>query len=207
MVSRNPRPVVVFDLGGVLIDWNPRHLYRSLFDDEAEMEWFLAEVCNDAWNLEQDAGRPFGQAVEEAARRHPDWRPMIEAYWTRWDEMVAGAYDEAVAVLADLRERNVELHALTNWSAETFPVAKRRFDFLGWFESILVSGEEGLVKPDLRIFYLWGSRTGRRPEHCVYIDDSRPNVVAAEKVGFDAIHHRTGETLRGALVERGLLPV
>lgn len=196
---------MVFDLGGVLIDWDPRHLYRDLFDDEDTMEWFLAEVCNDAWNLEQDAGRPFAVGVADAVRRHPAWRSMIEAYFERWDAMIGGAHEETVEVLADLGERGVEVHALTNWSAETFPLARRRFGFLDWFATVLVSGEEKLVKPDLRIFYLMGRRIGRRPQDCISIDDSLPNVVAAAKVGFDAIHYRDGPALRQALVERGLL--
>ncbi|MDX1540711.1 MAG: HAD-IA family hydrolase [Geminicoccaceae bacterium] len=204
-MTRPATAAVVFDLGGVLIDGNPRHLYRHRFDDPERMEWFLAEVCNDAWNLEQDAGRPFELAIEEAAARHPEWRAMIEAYFDRWSEMLAGADEAAVGVLAELRDRGLELHALTNWSAETFPIARQRFGFLGWFETILVSGEEQLVKPDLRIFYLLARRTGRRPQACVYIDDSRPNVVAAEKVGFDAIHYKDGPTLREEMIERRLL--
>lgn len=204
MATSGPK-TVVFDLGGVLIDWNPRHLYRGLFDDEATMEWFLAEVCNDAWNLEQDAGRPFADAIEEAAGRHPEWRPLIRAYHERWPEMLNGAHADVVAVLGELRERGAELHALTNWSSETFPVARERFPFLAWFETILVSGEERLVKPDYRIFYRLCRRIGRRPEQCIFIDDSRPNVVSAEKVGFDAILHSDGASLRAALVERGVL--
>jgi 2-haloacid dehalogenase len=205
VTSVRRRPVVVFDLGGVLIDWNPRHLYRDLFDDDAVMEWFLSEVCNDAWNLEQDAGRPFAEAVEEASRRFPDWRPMIRAYHERWDEMLGGAHDDTLGILDELRAAGIELHALTNWSAETFPVARDRFPFLGWFATILVSGEVGLVKPDYRIFYRLAVSIQHRPEACIFIDDSRPNVAAAEKVGFDAIHYRDGATLRAALVERGVL--
>jgi 2-haloacid dehalogenase len=199
------RRAVVFDLGGVLIDWNPRHLYRELFDDPDEMEWFLAEVCNDAWNLEQDAGRPFATAVREASAAHPQYRAMIEAYFERWPEMVRGAYDDTVGVLSDLRAAGIALHALTNWSCETFPIACARFDFLGWFETILVSGEVRLVKPDLRIFYRLAVLTGRRPQECIYIDDSRVNVVAADRVGFDAILHRDGVGLRHELEGRGLL--
>lgn len=199
-------PTVVFDLGGVLIDWNPRHLYRKLFDDPARMEWFLAEVCHDGWNIEQDAGRPFAEAVREASAAHPDWRPMIEAYFERWPEMLKGAYAEPVTVLEELCERGFEVHALTNWSCETFPVAQARFDFLGRFGTIVVSGEERLVKPDQRIFHRLLRRIGRRARDCIYIDDSRVNAVAAEVLGFDTIHHRSGGPLRPELVARGLLP-
>ena len=200
------RPAVVFDLGGVLIDWNPRHLYRKLFDDEAEMERFLGEVCNDAWNLCQDEGRPFAEAVADLAERHAEQRPLIEAYWRRWPEMVRGSIDEAVAVLAELRAAGHELHALTNWSAETFALTRPRFEFLGWFESILVSGEERLVKPDPRIFALLLERIARPAQACVYIDDSQKNVAAAGALGFDAIRYVGAPELRQDLASRGLLP-
>ena len=200
------RPVIVYDLGGVLIDWNPRHLYRKLFDDEATMEWFLAEVCHSAWNEEQDRGRTFAAGIEEAAARHPDHRPLIEAYFVRWGEMVAGEIDGSVTVFEELKKAGYELHALTNWSTETFPVARERFPFLTWFESILVSGEEGLVKPDAPIFELLLERIGRTPAECVYIDDNPKNVWAAAALGFDAIAFQSAAQLRDALCRRGLLP-
>jgi 2-haloacid dehalogenase len=203
--SVGARQVVVFDLGGVLIDWNPRHLYRKLFADEVMMEWFLAEVCHAAWNEEQDRGRTFAAGIEEAAARHPDHRPLIEAYFARWGEMVAGEIDGAVAILAELKDAGHELHALTNWSCETFPIARERFPFLGWFESILVSGEEGLIKPDPRIFQLLLRRIGRTPAACIYIDDNARNVAAAATLGFDAIAFAGVAQLRDALVRRDLL--
>ncbi|MGH6944760.1 MAG: HAD family hydrolase [Geminicoccaceae bacterium] len=200
-------PVVVFDLGGVLIDWNPRHLYRKLFDgDDAAMERFLAEVCTSEWNVRQDAGRPFAEAVAELVQRHPDRRTLIEAYHLRWPEMVAGPIKGSVEILAELREAGYELHALTNWSAETFALTRPRFDFLTWFESILVSADVGLIKPDPRIFELLLERIGRNAGECLYIDDSARNVAAAEALGFDAIHFRNADLLRSDLVRRGLLP-
>ena len=200
-----PRAVIIYDLGGVLIDWDPRHLYRKLFDDEAMMEWFLAEVCHSGWNAEQDRGRTFAAAIEEAAARHPDHRALIEAYFERWGEMVAGEIDGAVAILEELRDAGHELHALTNWSRETFPIARERFAFLDWFESILVSGDEGLIKPDGRIFELLLGRIGRTPAECVYIDDSVKNVVAAGALGLDAIAFQSSAQLRDALERRALL--
>jgi 2-haloacid dehalogenase len=199
------RPVIVFDLGGVLIDWNPRHLYRELFGDEATMERFLAEVCHDAWNAEQDRGRTFAEAIEEAAARHPEQRALIEAYFARWGEMVAGEIDGAVAIVAELRDAGCELHALTNWSYETFPIARERFPFLTWFESILVSAEVGLIKPDPAIFLLLVERIGRTPEECIYIDDNARNVAAAAALGFDAVRFESAAQLRAALVRRGML--
>jgi 2-haloacid dehalogenase len=199
------RPVIVFDLGGVLIDWNPRHLYRKLFDDEVAMERFLEEVCHGAWNLEQDRGRSFADAIEEAALRYPYQRSMIEAYHTRWDEMLAGPIEGSVAILEELAAAGCELHALTNWSAETFPIARPRFAFLDRFETILVSGDERLVKPDARIFQLLLERIAHPAQRCIYIDDSPPNVAAAAALGFDAIPFTSPSALRAALAGRGLL--
>lgn len=199
------KPVVVFDLGGVLIDWNPRHLYRKLFADEATMEWFLAEVCHNEWNREQDGGRLFAAAIEEAALRHPDQRAMIEAFHARWDEMLAGEIAGSVAILEELAAAGYELHALTNWSAETFPIARPRFAFLDRFGIILISGHERLVKPDERIFTLLLERIGHPAQRCIYIDDSAANLAAAAALGFDAIQFTAAPELRTALAERGLL--
>lgn len=196
------RPAVVFDLGGVLIDWNPRYLYRQLFDDDAAMERFLTDVCNDAWNVQQDAGRSFAEAVEEAAGRHPEARPLIEAYWRRWDEMLAGPIDPTVGVLEELAANGVELHALTNWSAETFPIARERYGFLDHFKTIVVSGEERVAKPDARIFEILLARIGRPATACLFIDDSPKNVGAAAALGFDAIRFEAADHLRRALIER-----
>ena len=197
--------VVVFDLGGVLIDWNPRYLYRELFKDEAAMELFLTEVCHAAWNEEQDRGRSFAAAIEEAAARHPGQRALIEAYHHRWEEMLAGPIEGTVGILAELKDGGHELHALTNWSAEKFPIARERYAFLTWFETILVSGEHGLIKPDPRIFELLLERIGREAGACIYIDDNAKNVAAAGSLGFAAVHFQSPEQLRDELAGRGLL--
>lgn len=198
---------VVFDLGGVLIDWNPRHLYRSLFDgDEAAMERFLAEVTTQAWNGEQDAGRPWREAVEVLVAEHPQYRDLIVAYRERWTEMLGGPIEGTVEVLADLRGAGVRLAAVTNWSAETFPVARARYPFLGWFETIVVSGEEGIVKPDPEIFRLVLERTGLRAQETVFVDDSSANVVAAAALGFETVLFRDPGALREELERLGLLP-
>ena len=146
------RSVVVFDLGGVLIDWNPRHLYRKLFQHEAEMEDFLANVCTAQWNLQQDAGRSFTEACAALKLEHPDKSDMIDAWFERFDEMMSGPISGTVDILAELRQREVPIYALSNWSAETFPFAQRRFAFLRWFRAIFLSAEVRLVKPDPRIF-------------------------------------------------------
>lgn len=204
MAETSRRPVVVFDLGGVLIDWDPRHLYRKLIDDEARMEWFLAEVCHPDWNLEQDRGRTFAEAIAEAAARHPGERPLIEAYHQRWGEMMAGPIRGSVTLLEALKDAGYEMHALTNWSAETFPIARRRFAFLDRFETILVSGDEGMVKPDPAIFHLLLERIGHPADACLYVDDSPKNVAAAATLGFDAIAFESAERLRDDLARRDL---
>ena len=151
------------------------------------------------------AGAASRAAIEEAAARHPDQRPMIEAYFARWGEMVAGEIDGAVALLAELKDAGYELHALTNWSAETFPFARGRFAFLDWFQSILVSADVGLIKPDPAIFRLLLERMGRTAAECVYIDDNARNVAAAAALGFDAIAFEGAARLREELGRRSLL--
>jgi 2-haloacid dehalogenase len=191
-----PIAAVVFDLGGVLIDWDPRHLYRQLIADEGFMEWFLAEVCSPSWNAEQDAGRSWAEAVAEAKARHPTHAALIDAYAERWAEMIAGDIAGTVAVLEELAARGVPLYALTNWSAETFHVARDRFAWLGRFRDILVSGEVGMKKPDPRIFRLLAQRIGLEPAAVAFIDDQPDNVAASRALGFRGIRFTTPDALR-----------
>jgi 2-haloacid dehalogenase len=193
---------VVFDLGGVLIDWDPRHLYRKLLADEAAVEEFLATVCTPEWNAEQDRGRPFAEAVAELAERHPEHAAAIAAYHERWPEMVAGDVPGTVEVLADLRAAGVPLYALTNWSAETFAITRDRFEFLDWFDGLLVSGEERVAKPDPAIFRLLLDRFGLDPAATVFVDDSEANVAAARGLGIDAVRFTGPEQLRRELSAR-----
>lgn len=200
------RDTVVFDLGGVLIEWNPRHLYRKLFaGDEPAMEQFLATVCTPDWNCCQDAGRSFAEGAALLKAAHPDKTALIDAYFDRFDEMMPGEIAGSVAILAELRERHVPLYALSNWSAETYVGTPGRFPFLAWFEAIVISGEVGVVKPDPRIFALAVERFGIAPERAVFVDDSEANVVAARKVGFHGIHFTTPAALRRELATLGLL--
>lgn len=179
---------VVFDLGGVLVDWNPRHLYRKVFNgDEATMETFLSDICNSAWNERQDRGRPWAEAIDEAIALHPLHEPHIRAYRDRWDEMLGGALEETVQILNALHHSGVRLLALTNWSAETFHVAEERFDFLEKFEGVLVSGREGVVKPEPEIFQLLIRRYGLIPSRTLFIDDVQKNVDAALAQGIHAV--------------------
>ncbi len=200
-----PLKAVVFDLGGVLIDWDPRYLYRKLLDDEAAVEEFLATVCTPAWNAEQDRGRPFAEGVAELVERHPVHAAAITAYHERWPEMLGGAVGGTVEVLAELRAAGVPVYALTNWSAETFGIARERFEFLEWFDGVLVSGEERMIKPDPAIFRLLLDRFGLDPGATFYIDDSPANVAAADRLGFDAVRFTSPAQLRRDLEARGLL--
>jgi 2-haloacid dehalogenase len=200
------RSVAIFDLGGVLIDWNPRHLYRKLFDgDEAAMEHFLATVCTTEWNQRQDAGRSFADATRELLPRHADKIELIEAWRQRFDEMIPGAIDGSVELLAELKQRAVPIYAVTNWSAETFPPQRKRFEFLSWFDGIVVSGFEGVIKPDPRIFRILCERYGVSPVSAVFVDDVAPNAAAASVLGIHGIHFESPQQLRRKLVLLGLL--
>jgi 2-haloacid dehalogenase len=193
---------VVFDLGGVLIDWDPRYLYRKLLADEAAVEEFLGSVCTPEWNAEQDRGRPFAEGVAELVERHPAHAAAITAYHERWAEMLAGEIPGTVEVLAELRAAGMPLYALTNWSAETFGVARERFGFLAWFDGVLVSGEERMTKPDPRFFRLLLDRFGLDPGDSFYVDDSAANVEAARGLGFDAVRFTDPRRLRRDLAAR-----
>jgi 2-haloacid dehalogenase len=196
---------VVFDLGGVLVDWNPRHLYRTLFDDEGAMEDFLANVCTSVWNEHQDAGRTIAEAEAELLARYPQHETLIRAFYGQFDRMLAGPIAGTVAVLDELHARGTPLYALSNWSAETFAHARRRFAFLERFRGIVVSGEIRLIKPDARIFRHLLDTHGLTAGDCVFIDDSAKNVAGARDAGLHAIHFRDPESLRAELRNYGLL--
>ena len=195
----------VFDLGGVLIDWDPRYLFRKLLADEGEVEEFLATVCTPEWNAEQDRGRPFAEGVAELVERHPDLAAAIAAYHERWPEMLGGDVPGTVELLAELRAAGVPLYALTNWSAETFAITRERFEFLDWFDGLLVSGEERMTKPDPAFFRLLLDRFGLDPGATVFVDDSEANVAAARELGIDAVRFTGPDQLRRELSARRIL--
>jgi 2-haloacid dehalogenase len=197
---------VVFDLGGVLIDWNPRHLFRKVFDgDEEAMEHFLANVCTPAWNDQQDRGRPFAQAIDELVAQHPAFEEPIRLFRSRWIEMLAGPVPGSVEILEELRDRGVPFYALSNWSAETYPEARDHYPFLTWFRGILLSGEVRLAKPDAAIYEILCRRHGLRPETSFFVDDSLPNVEAARALGFTGSHFVDAAGLRSDLESAGVL--
>lgn len=200
------RDTVIFDLGGVLLDWNPRHLYRTLFaGDEAAMEHFLATVCNSEWNRRQDAGRSCAAACALLAAEHPDKAALIDAYYTRHLDMIAGPIAGTVDILAGLRARGTPLYFLSNYSAETYPLALARYDFLSWFAGGIVSGEHGVVKPDPAIYRLFIERCGIDPARAVFIDDIAANAEAARPFGIHPIHFTSPDALRTELERLGLL--
>jgi 2-haloacid dehalogenase len=197
---------VLFDLGGVLIDWNPRYLYAPLFGtDIGGMEDFLARVCAPEWNHSLDEGKSFAEAVAERQQLFPQHAEMIALWKDGWPRMLRDSIPETVALLAALRERGYRLVALTNWSAETFPVARARFEFLQWFEDIVVSGEVQMAKPDPRIFRLALERNRLDPARTLFVDDSPVNVAAARGVGLHAVHFRGADALHEDLVRFGML--
>lgn len=193
---------VVFDIGNVLIGWDPRNLYRQLFAGRTEeMEWFLANVCNNAWNLEQDRGRTFAEGVQLLLAAHPErWHDLIRAYDTRWSEMLSGEIAGAVAIVDALHARGTPLYALTNWNQDTF--RRTRQPCLERFRGIVVSGDERLVKPDPAIYRLLCERYQLRATDCVFVDDSPKNVTGAEIAGMRGVLYESPEQLARDL--RGL---
>lgn len=201
-----PLEAVVFDIGNVLVDWNPRYIYRDFFDgDEAAMEHFLAHVCAPEWNREIDAGKPFDEAVSERQKLYPEYADLIAAWRDLWPKSLGGAIEGTVDILAAVKGRGYPLYAITNWSAETFPVARERFPFLAWFRDIVVSGEVGIAKPDRGIFEIFLGRHPIDPRKAVFIDDSPPNLVTAASVGLAGIRFVDPETLRRDLQDVGVL--
>jgi 2-haloacid dehalogenase len=196
---------IVFDFGGVLMDWNPRHLYRRILDDPEAVEHFLSEVGFDAWNMEQDRGRPFAEAVKLLSAQFPHRAELIQAYHLRWEESVAGAIEGSVAILEELRAAGHRLYGLSNWSAETFVLARRRYPFFAWFDAIVLSGEERVCKPDPAIYHALLERAGQPAGACLFIDDSATNIAAADALGFQTIRFESPAQLRANLVGRGLV--
>ena len=143
---------VVFDLGGVLIDWNPRYLYREIFADEVKMEFFLNQICTPAWNAQMDLDKSFKDAADELIMSYPEYTSQIQIWYDRWEEMIGGPITGTVEILKEIKQSGYPLAALSNWSAETFPIAYKKYDFLSWFTPVIISGEVGLVKPDPKIF-------------------------------------------------------
>jgi 2-haloacid dehalogenase len=195
---------VVFDLGGVLLDWNPRHLYRKLIADPAEIEDFLGSICTQQWHLSHDRGANTERSCRALAAQHPAHADLIMAWANRGEEMIAGQYDAAIAVLAEVRASGVRCFALSNMEAETFAVRRTAFPFFNLFDGCVISGLEGVAKPDRRIFEILLARYELKPESTVFIDDMAGNVVAASELGIRAVHYSDADQLRKELRGAGL---
>lgn len=196
---------IIFDLGGVLIDWNPVYLYRKIFKDESEMQHFLEKVCTSEWNEEQDAGRTLKEATDHLVKEYPEHEENIRAYYDRWQEMLAGPIEGTVEIFKKLKaSKRYKIYALTNWSAETFPIALDRYEFLGWFDGIVVSGTEKNRKPFPKFYRTLLDRYNIKEEEALFIDDNIRNVEAAKQVGIDSILFITPEQLNEELSVRGI---
>jgi 2-haloacid dehalogenase len=196
---------VVFDVGGVLLDWDPRHLYRKLFDDEQEMERFLAELCTVEWHAQHDRGVPAEQSCAELAAEHPEYAELIHAWSQRTEEMIAGTIDGSIEILRELKDAGIRCYALTNMEAETYPLRAARYEFMSWFDGTVVSAHEGVIKPEREIFERLLTRYGLEPARTLMIDDSRRNVEAAAGLGMQTVHYTSPAQLRGELERFGLL--
>jgi 2-haloacid dehalogenase len=197
---------LVFDLGGVLIDWNPEYLYRNIFPNEEERKWFLTNVCTPDWNDEQDAGRSLQEGTEHLVKKFPAHESSIRAFYDRWTEMLGGPIAETVEIFRQLKfNTSLKLYALTNWSAETFPVALELYEFLHWFDGRLVSGEEKIRKPHNAIYQRLIDRFGIEPARAIYVDDNLRNVIPARELGFHGIHFTSPAQFREELIGLGVL--
>lgn len=197
---------IVFDLGGVLIDWNPEYLFRKMIPNDERRAYFLQNVCTYEWNVEHDAGRPIAEGTALKIAEFPEWETEIRAYYDRWTEMLGGALYDTVALLKELIEHpDYRVLALTNWSAETFPIALSIYDFLHWFEGIVVSGDEKTRKPRPDIYETLLNRYDVQPSQAVFIDDALVNIHGAEAVGMKGIHFKDAHQLRAALINLGVM--
>lgn len=198
------RTIAVFDIGNVLVRWDPRYLYHKIFTDPAETDFFLSEVCPPAWNLEQDRGRAWEDGIAEAIGRHPGYEPQIKAFRARWQETLGGAIAENVRLLDQLRANGVPTYAITNFAADTFLEAQDLFPFLKGFDGLIVSGREKVCKPDPALYRLLLDRNGLKASDCVFIDDSALNIETAATLGFATIHYGLGLDAAGAFRQFGL---
>ena len=195
---------IVFDFGGVLVDWNPRYLYKDHFKDENEMEQFLRNVCTDQWNLEQDRGRSLSEGTRVLQQQFPEFHSMIQLFYDQWSTMLKSDIPETVLLLQQLKA-TYKIYGLTNWSAETISIAFERYPFFKAFDGIVVSGQEKLIKPDKKIYHLLLDRYQLKAEHTIFIDDNIQNVRAAAEIGMHAIHFQSPSQLQVALSSIGIL--
>ncbi len=205
---RRSQPALIFDFGGVLVDWDSHSLYRKLFDgDDAAIDRFLAEINFTAWNLHQDQGRSFAEGVAALSAQFPQYADLIRAYDERWPESLSGPIAGTVEILRTLKAAQYPLYGLSNWALEKFELVRHlpQYEFFSWFDDILISSTVKLIKPDPNIFTLFLDRIGWAAPDCVYIDDSAPNILTAHQLGFATIHFQSSEQLAQELQQLGLL--
>ena len=199
---------MIWDLGGVLIDWNPAYVFDRLFEDDEKKQYFFRHICTSDWNENQDAGRSISEATDELVAKYPEWKSYIEAYYGRWTEMLGGPIEGTVDILKEVKElQHYRLYALTNWSAELFPIALDRYEFLHWFDGRVVSGEEKNRKPYPAFYRVLLDRYQLKPEEALFVDDNLRNISAAEEIGIPSIHFHSPGQLRESLVRSGILPI
>lgn len=197
---------IVFDLGGVLVDWNPRYLYRDVFKSEDEMEYFLQYVCSPEWNLRLDAGLSFQVAIPERCLEYPQYAREIQMYWERWPQMLKGEISPVVEIFRYFKSHSdYKTYALSNWSNQTFPIAEERFDFLKEFDGVILSGKEKVIKPDPEIFHRLLNQFQLKAEQCLFIDDNLDNVKSALDLNFLALHYHNPLSLKHQLRQLGVL--
>jgi 2-haloacid dehalogenase len=204
-----PVKAVIFDLGGVLLDWTPEPVYAELIPDAAERKRFLAQVCNTSWRLKQDAGQPIAQGTEDLVERFPEHEALIRAFYARWPEMLRGTLPAGIAIFDALLKAQIPLYAMTNWSAETWPYALAHYPFLQQFRQIVVSGQHGMVKPDPALYRVMqecieADRAARLHDEVAFVDDTVANVDAARRFGWRGIHHLNADQTYRALRRLGL---
>mgnify|MGYP001218412534 FL=1 len=197
---------IIFDLGGVLIDWNPAYVYLDVFEgDQKKMQWFFDEICTMHWNENQDAGYPLAQATANLVKQFPEHENLIRMYYGRWEEMLGDSISGTVAILKKIIDNpNYSVVALTNWSAETFPIALKKFDFLHWFEGIVVSGTEQTRKPFYDIYQITLDRFKIDPKTAIFIDDNLRNIRGAEALGINGIQFTSPAQLANSLESYGI---
>lgn len=197
---------IIFDLGGVLIDWNPHYMYKKIIPDDVERNWFIDNICTLDWNEKQDGGRTIKEAVDELISIYPEHKENIIVYYDRWEEMLNGPIEGTVEIFKKIKEKkDLKTYALTNWSAETFPRALQLYNFLHWFDGRVVSGEEKTRKPHKEIFDIILNRFSLLPEETIFIDDNLRNIKAAEEVGITSIHFTSPESLNLELIKLNIL--
>jgi len=193
---------LIFDLGAVLIDWHPKHLYRKLFATEVEIDDFLANICTSAWNEEQDAGRSIKEGTDMLLAQHPEYEASIRAFYGRWDEMLNGTIPGMLEIFQKLKDSGkYKLYALSNWSAETWPIALEKYEILQWFDGLVISGLEGIRKPAPEFYRLLLERYHVSASEALFIDDNYRNVLAARELGIASIHFSSAADLQKQLEE------